>query len=234
MTCGLVTAALIAASVSGSEPVTVGTEADYPPYTQIDEATGEIVGFDRDIGDEVCKRARLDCEWVAADFDKLIPGVVSGEFDVVISSLADTPARREIIDMTEPYWAADGIDEFIGFPGAPNPDAARVGVQSGTIHADHLAATGRTYETFVRTGDLLDALVTRHIDLAYGAWDYTVLSLLSEEHGIESLYEETIDSNGVVMAVCKGNVVLLGKLNDAIAAMWDDGTIDAISERWLY
>ncbi len=233
MTCGLATAALIAATLVADHPVRIATEGAYPPFSMIEE-DGTLTGFDKDIGDEVCLRAHLNCDWVTARFDTLIPGVAAGDYDIVIASLAKTSGRAEIIDFTDTYWATTGTDDFLGKPGAPGIETALIGVQSGTIHADHLAETHRKFRAFATVDELVAALVAGQVDLAYGGWDPGMAADLSEQHGIEALYQETLESDGLYMAVCKGNDALREDVNAALATMWDDGIIDQIADRWLY
>ena len=51
------------AMADGHSVVRMGTEGAYPPYNFINDA-GEVDGFERDLGDELCARAELTCEWV--------------------------------------------------------------------------------------------------------------------------------------------------------------------------
>ena len=55
-----------------AQTVRMGTEGAYPPYNFINDA-GEVDGFEREMGDELCKRAALTCEWVTNDWDSIIP-----------------------------------------------------------------------------------------------------------------------------------------------------------------
>lgn len=48
--------------------VRMGTEGAYPPYNFINDA-GEVDGFERELGDELCARAELTCEWVTNEWD---------------------------------------------------------------------------------------------------------------------------------------------------------------------
>ena len=51
-----------------AETIRVGTEGAYPPYNFINDK-GEVDGFERQVGDELCKRAKLDCIWVTNDWN---------------------------------------------------------------------------------------------------------------------------------------------------------------------
>ncbi len=67
-----------------AQTVRLGTEGAYPPYNFINDA-GEVDGFERELGDELCKRAGLTCEWVTNDWDSIIPNLQSGNYDVIIA-----------------------------------------------------------------------------------------------------------------------------------------------------
>ena len=69
-------AALIAAFTSSAfadgHTIRMGTEGAYPPYNFVNDS-GEVDGFEREVGDELCKRANLNCTWVINDWDSIIP-----------------------------------------------------------------------------------------------------------------------------------------------------------------
>lgn len=81
--------------------VTIGVEGAFPPYNTTD-ADGTLSGYDIDIANEVCRRAKLDCTLVAQSWDSQIPSLVAGKFDVVLT-MGPNPQRREVIDFTVPY-----------------------------------------------------------------------------------------------------------------------------------
>ncbi|GHC59708.1 substrate-binding periplasmic protein [Neogemmobacter tilapiae] len=215
-----------------AETTVIGTEAPFPPYTFIAE-DGQITGFDRAVGDEACLRAGLVCTWVNMRFDRLMPGVMSGDIDIAMGGIAKTAERMALVDFTMDYSFSDGLDNFVGRSGAPEPDQALIGVQAGTIQEQHLRKTGRNFISYGTEGDLLEALIAQKVDLAFGAFYAGTVSDLFAENGIEWLYEEDAGENGIGMAVCKENKALLAQLNKALKSMQDDGTIDALSDEWF-
>jgi len=62
----------LAGTAMAQDVVRLGTEGAYPPYNFINDA-GEVAGFERELGDEMCKRAGLTCEWVTNAWDSIIP-----------------------------------------------------------------------------------------------------------------------------------------------------------------
>ena len=76
-----------------------GLEAQYPPF-ESKAASGELQGFDIDIGNAVCAAAHLTCTWVETSFDGLIPALQGRKFDAINSAMNATGKRRQAIDFT--------------------------------------------------------------------------------------------------------------------------------------
>ena len=75
------------------ETVRIGTDTTYAPFSSKD-AKGDFVGFDIDLGNEMCKRMQVKCTWVASDFDALIPSLKAKKIDAIISPLPINVSRR--------------------------------------------------------------------------------------------------------------------------------------------
>lgn len=226
---GLTTGLVLAAS----EPVIVATDAPFPAYTYIDDQ-GTITGFERDLMDEVCRRALLDCQWSDVTFDQLIPGVMAGEFDVVLGGMAVTPERRDMVDFTDAYYTTDPYEWYIGRPDAPEPARAMTAVQSGTMQESHLRAMGYRHLSFSTEPEVLAALQAGTVDLALGPFETRpeIRDFVSA-NGFEYLYSEPVPDEGVAMAVCKGNSELLTTLNTALDGIRRDGTLASLETRWF-
>ena len=149
-----------------------------------------------------------------------------------MAGIAITPSRMDRVAFTLPYDTGSDIADFIGHPGAPAPDQARIAVQAGTIHEAHLRATGRDFRSFGTQDAVVDALRTGQVDLAFGIYDAGRLATLRATAGIDVRSSERVAHGGTAMAVCKGNDALLHQLDAAIAGMLSDGTIDEIAGRW--
>jgi lysine-arginine-ornithine-binding protein len=95
--------ALAGQAVSAKEwtEVNIGVEGAFPPYNTM-SADGKLSGYDIDIANEVCQRAKVKCNLIAQDWDSQIPGLLAGKFDAVLT-MGPNPKRREVIDFTVPY-----------------------------------------------------------------------------------------------------------------------------------
>ncbi len=234
MSCiGAIAAAVTGLVLASSEPISIGTDAPFPEYTFLDDK-GVVTGFERDLMDEVCTRAALRCAWELANFDQLIPGVMSGRFDVVLGGMAVTDERRALVDFTQSYHGTDPEEWYIGAPGAPAPSVALVGVQSGTVHEAHLRQMGYRFTSYSTEPQVLEALTQGKVDLALGPFQTrSDIQAFVAARGLDYLYSEMIPDDGVAMAVCKGNTDLLDTLNGAIDAMRRDGTLASLEARWF-
>ncbi len=225
--------AVLTLAAAGDDHLTIGTEAAFPPYVS-QTAAGDLQGFDVDLMTGICTRQAFVCDWQLATFDELIPGVMDGRFDVVLGGMAITEERRAKVDFSEPYHQADDTEWFVGPAGAPQPPQAKTAVQAGTLHESWLRDQGLDYRAYPTEAAVLQALIEGHSDLAFGPFDNRAdLSDFFTDKGLTWLYDVHLTDEGTAMAVCKGNDALRTRLNAAIQAMRDDGTLDTLDTRWF-
>lgn len=99
-------AVLLALPVSAAEVETMkmGIEGTNPPFNSKD-ASGQVVGFDVEIGNALCAKMKVTCEVVTADWDDMIPSLNLQKFDFIISSMSITGERQQYVDFTTPYYS---------------------------------------------------------------------------------------------------------------------------------
>ncbi len=228
----LTTAALaLTAGIAMADTVRMGTEGAYPPYNFINDA-GEIDGFEREVGDELCKRAGLECEWVKNDWDSIIPNLVSGNYDTIIAGMSITNERDEVIDFTQDYYpptasayvaASDGVDVTSGV----------VAAQTATIQAGHVAASGATLVEFATPEETLAAVRNGEADAVLADRDYLVP--LVEESGGELVFigDPVPLGGGVGMGLRESDGELRGKFDAAITSMKADGSLNEMLIKWF-
>ena len=101
----LAAAALLAAAPASAElkkTITLGTEGAYAPWNLTD-ASGKIVGFEVDLAADLCARMKIECKFVAQDWDGMIPALTAGKFDGILAGMSITDEREKKIDFTTPY-----------------------------------------------------------------------------------------------------------------------------------
>ena len=99
------------ACAEGPEEIRMGTEGGYPPYNFINDS-GEVDGFERELGDELCRRVDLECVWVTNEWDSMIPNLVEGKYDTILAGMSITDERDEVIDFTQPYTPSHPVSLY--------------------------------------------------------------------------------------------------------------------------
>ena len=96
--------------------VKIATEGAYAPWNFVN-SQGKLEGFELDLGAELCKRAKLDCEFVAQDWDGIMPSLLAKKYDAIMAGMNITPKRQETINFTTPY--ASGPHGFLIMKNSP-------------------------------------------------------------------------------------------------------------------
>ena len=88
--------------------ITIGVKFDVPPFGLNNPQTGEVEGFDVDLGNYIADRLGVEAEFVEANSDNRIPLLVDGSIDLILSTMTITEERDLEIDFSEPYYVANG------------------------------------------------------------------------------------------------------------------------------
>lgn len=90
--------------------ITIATEGASPPWDGTNDK-GELYGYDIDVGLDLCRRIKLQCKFVAQDWDGIIPALLVGKYDVIMSGMAITEKRKKSIAFSNPY--ATGYNQLV-------------------------------------------------------------------------------------------------------------------------
>jgi polar amino acid transport system substrate-binding protein len=228
----ILTAAALAftASMSFADTVRMGTEGAYPPYNFINDA-GEVAGFERDLGDELCARASLTCEWVVNDWDSIIPNLVSGNYDTIIAGMSVTEERDSVIDFTEEYTLPEP-SAYVALSADVNLSGAVIAAQVNTIQAAFAAALpGVTLVEFATPEETISAVRNGEADAVLADLNY-VAPIAEEDSGLVLLEKQEFIGGGVGMGIRESDNELRDKFSAAIKSMKADGTLNALIVKW--
>lgn len=230
-------------AVSAQERLKLATEGTYPPWNYRD-TSGKLVGWDIDIGNAICDRMKVQCEFIAQDWDGIIPGLNAKKYDLIVASMGITAKRKEQVAFSNRY--KETISQFVARKGAikdASPDGLagkRIGVQRGSIQHDFLIKTYPKSEIVVydKTTDVELDLLADRVDLmlqnkltSYSGFFKKPESADYEYVGPDLKGGLLGEGNGIAMR--KEDTDLRDRVNKALAEIIADGTYETISKKYF-
>ena len=213
----------------GHSVIRMGTEGAYKPWNFIDD-NGEIAGFERDLGDELCKRAELKCVWVQNDWDSIIPNLVSDNYDTIIAGMSITDERKQTIDFTTNYVMSDP-SRYLAASEDANWKTGVIAAQSNTIQSSYIAERGATLVEFATPEETIAAVRNGEADAVLADQAY-LQPFADEDSGLMFVGDKPIIGGGVGMGIRKSDTELRDKFTKVINDMKADGTLNALIKKW--
>lgn len=218
--------------------------APYPPFYEAD-STGKFVGWETEIGDALCAAMNEECEWVGVAWDGIIPALLAKKIDAIVGSMSITEERMKTIDFSDKYYntpAAIVAAKSSDISGDPESVKGKIiGVQVSTTHQNYVEATFQSMADSVKTyqdfNEHNQDLIAGRVDAVVGdSLAFSDFLNSPEGAGFEiksSLSNPEIFGLGVGVGLRKGEDELREKFNAAIKQIREDGTYDAISQKYF-
>ncbi|WP_422822464.1 transporter substrate-binding domain-containing protein [Vreelandella azerica] len=219
--------------------VNVATDPSFVPFEMMDTETGEMIGFDMDMINEIAERAGFEVNLTTMEFSGIIPAVQTGSQEIAIAGVTITEERAEIVNFSDPYYDS-GLRIIVR---ANNEDVATIDDLEGMTIGTKIGSTSYDFlqdkfgddadiTPYPGTSDMYMALLGRNVDAAF--YDAPNVAYFSQTRGkdrtkvVGPLYEG--QQYGIVFN--KGSE-WVEPANEALAAMREDGTYDEIYTKWF-
>ena len=221
---------------AAAAPIKLATEGAYPPFNTLDDA-GKVSGFDIDLGNELCKRAGLECVWVTNEWDTLIANLTASNYDAIVSDMTITDDRLKTIDFTDEYFQPDPSN-YLSVAGKLYDYSAlkglKLGGQSGSAQASYLQ-TLKADNTIIAVDaeQAMTDLNAGTLDLYLAEGSYVDEQVAASNGALKSDGPDIPIGKGAAIGVRKADTDLKGKLNTALAAVKADGWLDALIAKYF-
>lgn len=222
--------ALSAFAANAQDTVRIATEGLYPPYNLIDDA-GNLAGYEVDLGNEICKRAGLTCEFVQNDWDSMMPNLNSGNFDVIMAGMSITEERKKDRLFSQNYMPP-AVSYYVATSADADIKAGIVAAQTGTIQAGHVAESGAQLLEFKTPDETVAAVQNGEADAVLADGEY--LQPIVDASGGALVVVETVGlGDGVGAAFRQSDTELAAKFDKVVGEMKADGTINELIKKWF-
>lgn len=234
-----------------AETIKLGNEGVYPPFSMVD-ADGNLTGVEPDLAREMCKRMGVECEFQVMDFKALIPSMLQGKFDVLVSQVTPTAERKEkmlfstrIVANPMVFIVPAGLDAEITKEGLAGK-GLKLALQRGGAHikvAEDLLGDSVEYVLYDNPDQFHLDMQAGRVNMSFEAKLNAEVDFLSKEDGKGYkmaageywIGEPDVpeDQRGLAWVVRKDSPELLERMNVALKSIIADCTYTAIRKKYL-
>jgi polar amino acid transport system substrate-binding protein len=222
------------------------TENAYVPLNFADPATGEGIGLEYDLFNEITKRLNAKVDWQLSSWDVMIQAVRDGQFDVGMDGITINDERKSQVDFSDSYLTSQQLmlvraDEtrFTDAASFAADPANLVGAQAGTtnfyvavynvLDGDEANPRIKLFDTFgasvaaLQSGDVDTVLMDQTSANGYIGANPGAFKVVGEPLGTEDF--------GFIFTPGSD---LVAPVNAALAQIKADGTMDKLQQKWFY
>ena len=238
-------ASLSTLAACGNTPDTwvVLTSSGYEPYEMVNEQ-GELIGFDIDLMHAIADEIGVEITWNDVNFDGILASLQAGQADLAIAGISPTEERAQSVDFSDVYYSSvDGLENYLvfessdAFTSLADLTGGIIGTQLGTVQQELMDSLAGEFDYTVETRTVNAQLIE---EIKNGLMDGMVVESLVADSILESnpnfskvLIDESLDGiYGSAMAFPKDSD-LVSQVNDALATLKENGTVDELITKWF-
>ena len=215
----------------------MGTNPDYPPF-EFKDKDQNVVGSDIEIMKEVAKDLGVDLEINEAQFDSLIPILMSKKIDLIAAGMNETPDRKEEVDFSDIYYTGDAVlvikkSDIDKYKSIEDLKSKTIGAQLGSV-PEGIATDQLTDSEVLPLGMVSDLI----LQLKGSKLDAVILDDIVGKSYVENnkdlmIIEKVVltgDDAGFAIAVQKGDKALLEQVNKTLARLKSENKLQQFLE----
>jgi glutamate transport system substrate-binding protein len=224
------------AEIQDAGEITIGVKYDVPPFGFRNPQSGEVEGFDVDLGRAVAEKLGVEPRFVEAISDNRIPFLQDGTVDLILSTMTITRERDKEIDFSEPYYIAGGrvlVPGDSDIQGIEDLGGRRVCTARGSTYQETIKqqapdADLRLIDTYSECFELIqngavDAVSTDNVILT---------GMIVQDDSLKMVGDEfTTEPYGA--GIAQGDAEMKGLVDEVIAEYIEDGRWDEAYQEWV-
>jgi ABC-type amino acid transport substrate-binding protein len=216
--------------------ITIGVKFDVPPFGFNNPETGEVEGFDVDVGNYIADRLGVEPVYREATTDNRIPLLVDGTIDLILSTMTITEERDLEIDFSEPYYVANGdvlVHEGSEIQTLDDLNGQRVCTALGSTYQETIEkeAPDADLRLVDRYSECLELIQTDAVD-AVSTDDVILTGMVQQDDSLVILgLEFTTEPYGA--GIPEGDTEFKKFVDDTIAEFIEDGSWQEAYDEWV-
>lgn len=227
----------VLADVQKSGTLRVAVPQDFPPFGSVGTDLKPI-GYDIDTAKLIADKLGVQVELVPVTSSNRIPYLTTGKVDLVISSLGRNPDREKVIDFSVAYapffngvfGPADSTLTSIDGLAGKSVAVTRGAVED--LELSKIAPASADIKRFEDNNATLSAYLSGQVDFV--ATGNVVAAGVNDLTSKRPLLSKVLIKNSpCYVGIAKGESALTAKVDEIIGTARQDGSLDAIAQRWL-
>lgn len=221
--------------LQSKKTLNVGTDATYEPFESIDES-GNYVGFDMELIKMVAAEMKMELNIQNVNWDGIIPGLINGNYDCLISAMTITEERQKQISFSDPYFSIKQVivvkedNDQIKTPAdlVGKTVTAQIGT-TGDLYASKIQ--GVKMKRFDTNPQAVQELLNNNADAAVMD-DLVASEAISRNSGLKMIEITDAEVENYGIGVKKENTELLEKINAALEALRNNGKLAELTQKY--
>lgn len=221
---------------SSNEPLRVGTEGTYAPFTFHDPSSNDLVGYDVEVIQAVGDKLGREVEFEETTWDSIFAGLEADRFDVIANQVTRNEEREGLYALSEPYTYSQGV---IAAPA--DSDISSLADLSGKTTAQSLTSNwaevargaGAKVEGVEGFAQAVTLVNQGRVDATVND-QLTVLDFKKSNPSADiEIKADTGETSEQAFAARKDDAALIDEINGALEELAADGTLAEISEKYF-
>jgi polar amino acid transport system substrate-binding protein len=222
--------------------LTIGSDVTYPPQEFMKQNVP--TGFDLDVGAALASKMCLKSAVVNQTFSSIIPALNAKKFDVIMSAMSITDARKQTVNFVPYFNAGESLvakkSSSLHITDLSQLCGKTVAVEEGTAEKDEVTTTVNpkcasdkqvTLKTFPVDTEALEQLRRGTVDLHFTDSPVAAYEVKQEPSALK-VVSPVLEIAPEGIAVRKDDTPMLDAVQKAFKAIEDDGTYDRLLNKW--